>query len=205
MNKDYMYLSDDEMIISDENGNMEIVPVLSRDIDKTLMLENSLEIIEDKIADINRKIIHEKGQKDYRLMQLKILVSAGIVGLIAAPILYTDLGIPQLTLAALIPLESCLIAPLSISSYLKARNFTKQINGYSSELDKAEQLRKEFEKELSTVKAKVVAKDYKKTNEIFHARKYENYIQKELETSYSDGYSEKPKTMVLRSKIRRNK
>ena len=211
MNKEYLYLSDKEILVTDENGHATKRDIESRDIHDVLLLENDLERIDTKIIKLEKEV-HRYEESKLPLKEKIILALVPfVVGLgIAVPvfinepnflsnILYCSIGVAALT------------AGIEVSFVVGTKYSTKHINGVESELLTAYLLKEELEQRLSNIKDK--SKDSITTNIV---KSQENSLQindiiileeptpfcveaaKKLEEAYEAGYEQKGKRLILK-------
>jgi len=211
MNKEYIYLSDKEILVTDEKGHATKRDIESTDIHNLLLLENDLEKINKKIIN-EEKEIHRYEESKLPLKE-KIFLAAMpfIVGtlipvciFINKPnflynVFYCSIGM------------SIFLAGIEASVMLGTRFSTKHINGVKSELATSYQLKDELEQKLNNLKDKsknsittTIVKsndDIKKTDDVIILEEITPFVEaatKQLEESYEAGYNQKGKKLVLK-------
>ncbi len=211
MNKEYVYLSDKELLVIDENGHATKRNIESDNMHDMLLLENDLEKINETIIRYE-KIIHQgeeikltkKEKVFFAMLPFIIGMSAyGIAGLIN-PSVFLHIIPSTIGLA----LGTAII---DVSFVVTTRHHSHHINGIKSGLSTAYQLREELEQRLSNIKEK--SKDFieqdivnskknnSKINDIVileESTQFCEEAQKQLNESYATGYGQKVKRLTLK-------
>ena len=211
MNKEYVYLSNEEVLVIDENGHATKRNIESDNMHDMLLLENDLEKINETIIRYE-KIIHQeeeikltkKEKVFFAMLPFIIGMSAyGITCLINPSvfslIIPTTIGIALGT------------AAIDVSFVVGARLYSNHINCIKSGLLTAYQLREELEQRLSNIKEK--SKDFieqdvvnsnknnLKINDVVileESTQFCEEAQKKLNESYTTGYGQKVKRLTLK-------
>ena len=167
MNKEYMILSDNEVLVIDENGHAIKRKIKNDNIHDELLLENDLEKINKTIVNLEKAIHHDEeinenkdGKIGFVIFNLIVMLLAYGIGRLIVPtdIIYVMIGFAGG------------IFSLDAAVTVAYRERKKQINGNKKALELAYQLKTELEQKLSDIKEKSNDKEminvigYKKTN-----------------------------------------
>lgn len=212
MNKEYLYLSDRELLVIDENGHATKRNVESVNMHDMLLLENDLEKINKAITELEEKIHKDeeikltKKEKIIAAMIPFILTMSayGVTCLIKPS---TPLDIIQTTVE--FALGTAILDIAFVVIVIKP--YSKNINGIKSELSTAYQLSEELEQRLSNIKEKFKGSltpnivDLKKINSkindvviLEESTQFCEKAKKQLHESYITGYEQKVKRLTLK-------
>ena len=211
MNKEYVYLSNEEVLVIDENGHATKRNIESDNMHDMLLLENDLEKINETIIRYE-KIIHQEEMEEIKeknkiiLAMMPFIVGMSIYGIaclinpsVFSLIIPTTIGIALGT------------AAIDVSFVVGARLYSNHINCIKSGLLTAYQLREELEQRLSNIKEK--SKDFieqdavnsnknnPKINDVVileESTQFCEEAQKQLNESYTTGYGQKVKRLKLK-------
>ena len=91
MNKEDLYLSDKEILVTDENGHATKRDIDSKDMHEILLLENDLEIIISKIIKLEKEVDrYDEGKLSIREKTILLLIPF-VVGMgIAVPVFINE-------------------------------------------------------------------------------------------------------------------
>ena len=203
MNKEYIYVDDDTIVVSDENGEMSKRVINEGSIDDVLYCENNIESLNEAVYDIGNEIESKKTmksnwKKNNQKLRLAFLGGSLLVGVLSSAI-YPEVNPLPVILLGLSP-----ILPNSIIQGRGTKRFDREISGLYSELEQAQQLREEYEKQLKMAKSKDRNEITKENQEIAKVKNDDDFIDDELEKSYIDGYNKIPKRLILSPKRKRN-
>lgn len=84
MNKEYIYLSGEELIVADERGHVEKRAVESDNMHDLLLLENDLEEVDSSIEKVNNLINEINAYKRNPLNLLKFFIYHGVLIFLAS-------------------------------------------------------------------------------------------------------------------------
>lgn len=211
MNKEYLYLSDKELLVIDEFGHATKRNVENDNMHDMLLLENDLEKINHKISKLEQKIQRDEELKNTTVEKI-------IIALIPFGILWLAYGIsgllaPKLYSYIIEAIFGITFATVAVDTgfILLTKDHKKHINGIKSELSTAYQLREEINQKLSKIKKEskdltttnIEDSQKTKTNDIVVLKDttpfYEE-IEKQLDESYTKGYKQKVKILTLNKK-----
>lgn len=194
MNVEYIKLSDGTIAVTDENG---IINKRKDDVSSNeLFVENKIEIVDKSIEQTKKKVNDYKGvvflAKKMLLSQPFIFVGAAILGYVFGNVSGLIYGISGGILVC-VPATAIwgIVMPTS----------KRKLKGYEGKLEKAEEIKLEYEKELAKEKELVMQKESTITNEpislIQQNERELPLIDEQLETAYYDAKHSKPKEKVL--------
>lgn len=200
MNKEYVYLSDKELLVIDEKGNATKRNVENNDIHQVLLIENKLEIINEKISEEEEKINKEKAgmlSKKEKAFPFIFGTSAyGIACLIEPHVIHHIIhAMTGIFLGTAIT---------NIAFIIDEKDNHKRMNGIKSELSTAYHMKEELEKKLIDIKEKSNDKkaDSKLNDVIFieEPSQFVEEVHKQLTESYEIGYKQKVKRLTLKNR-----
>ena len=194
MNREFMYLNDKEVAVTDENGKITKRPA-ERDMRNVL-------VSEDKLEDLNSHIDYLKGSIRIEEASIKIVdkwykIMAGLSAfvVIAAPLtLGVANGFGLIGFWAVVAAASCGYGVYS------QRDAVKRINGYNREIKRAKSLKREIENDLSFKRE--LEKDYTvpshKIGEVVKIDSTKDFEEqdKQLHRAFRVGYKNTPKVLV---------
>lgn len=210
MNKEYVYLSDKELLVIDENGHATKRNIESNNMHDMLLLENDLQKINETIIRYE-KIIHQYGKIKLTKGEKVILaMTPFIIGMsaygISCLISHSVLNIIPFTIGMALG-----TAPIYVSFIVSVRHRSNHINGMKYGLSTAYQLREELEQRLSNVKERSQAfiepnivdstKNNPKINDVVilqESTQFYEEAKKQLNESYTTGYGQKVKRLTLK-------
>ena len=196
MNKEYMYLNNNELIVTNENGVIRKREVRGND-KNVLIAENKVENINSIITDLESDLSKQKNEYRSARIFKKLKYTLAVISFI---IYILNLSTGGYTL-----ILGCSIFSFMIGKIMKAleKNACNKINGITSKLETAQTLKEKHEKELEQEKSKsiedmtlnVVANEIYKVEEGVDTNWMDEAI---LNTAYNKGYNKvlkKQKTM----------
>lgn len=194
MNKEYMHISNNEIIVTDENGHLTKRVTDSADIQSELELENHLETVNNLIAELENKVSDydsRKVSKPEKVLLTASFIFAGIVCLIE-PI--TELS-TQIGLLIVAGSTSMVMAISAVAS----KSNTRMINGAKQQLETAYAIRDNLQKELIETREKTKTENNNlqsenKTNEPITIKENSSYmgeLYRQLDEAYVNGYNQK--------------
>lgn len=204
MNKEYAYLSNEEIIVTNEKGKMSKKKIESKDIEKELILENYIEKI-DKIIDCIQFNLKSE-QKNYPKTKIKKVLYNLLF--FVPPIILTFAFMSIVNSSLIHPLLlyclSSAVFALMMPEYspIYIRKTKKRIDALQKELEKSEELKKKYENELIKLKSKVYQEEKEQDKSITQLGEIislENYmdipdeIYDEINEAYDQGYGKKLK------------
>lgn len=206
MNKEYIYLSSDEMLIIDENGKPSKRKVENNNMHELLQAENKVERIDERIKNIEWSLNHNiefssYSKKDKILTCLFPLIPVAItVGFCA---FFGGLNFSQILYSA-VPIST--IASYSFFGGLfliDEKQKIKRNKGLKCELVKAYELKESYESRLSSIKSKVEEKkiEVSHTKDIVSLEEsmmISSEDQEQLIEAYEQGYGPRAKKLMLR-------
>ena len=211
MNKEYVYLSDKEVLVIDENGHATKRNIESDNMHDMLLLENDLEKINETIIRYEKIIHQEEEIKSTKKDKIILAMMPFIIGMSVYGIVCL---INPSVFSHIIPITIGIAlgtAITDVSFVVSARLYSNHINGIKSGLSTAYQLREELEQRLSNIKEK--SKDFieqdvvdSKTNNpkindvviLEESTQFCEEAQKQLNESYTTGYGQKVKRLTLK-------
>lgn len=211
MNKEYVYLSDKELLVIDKNGHATKRNIESGNMHDMLLLENDLEKINETIIRYEKIIHQEEEIKSTKKDKIILAMMPFIIGMSAygiaclinpsvfSHIIPTTIGIALGTTA------------IDVSFIVSTRHHSNHINSIKNVLLTAYQLREELEQRLSNIKEKykdfieqdVVdsKKNNPKINDVVILEEPTQFckeVQKQLNESYTTRYGQKAKRLTLK-------
>lgn len=204
MNKEYIYLSDKELLVIDENGHATKRNIESDNMHDMLLLENDLEKINNTIIRYE-KIIHQ--DEEAKLTKKRKVILAMVPFIIGMSAYGIACLINPSAFSHIIPVTigfAMGTAAIDASFILGTIHHSYHINGIKSGLSTAYQLREELEQRLRNVK--VNSKDFieqdmvdsKKKNQkindvviLEESTQFCEEAQKQLNESYTTGYEQR--------------
>ena len=194
MNIEFIKLSDGTTATTDENGK--ISKIKTETSREELLIENKIETIDKSINETKKKV------NDYKAsvwISKHMLISQPILAVIM-PFLGYAFGNLNSLINALGP--SILIFGAATTLWGIAYPITKKkLKGYEGKLEKAEELKLEFEKEMTKEKKLISQKEKPPINEPISLIKQNEIeiplIDEQLEIAYSNSIHPKTKNKVL--------
>lgn len=204
MNKSYVYLSMDELLVIDEKGNAKKRNFESENLHEILLLENDLEKINAKIEELENIINdyekHKLTKKESIILYMLPFISLMPLSLTAL-LVSSSLLFPAILAIALVStlLDLCLVK--------FSKDNVKINNGKKNELLKAYELRDNFKDKLNEIKTKNLVNQEEKSNieinQLFYLEDFtSNYEEasKQLYEANENGYKGKVKSLKLKTK-----
>lgn len=167
MNKEYMILSDNEVLVIDENGHAIKRKIENENMHDMLLLENDLEKINKTIVSLEKAIHNDEEINENKDGKIGFVVFNLIIMLLAYGM--GRLFLPTNIIELMIGFAGGIFS-LDVAVTIAYRERRKQINGHKNALKLAYQLKEELEQKLSDIKEKsndkeaIKSIDYKKTN-----------------------------------------
>ena len=204
MNKEYVYLSDKELLVIDEKGNATKRNVENNDIHHVLLIENKLEIINEKISEEEEKINKEKA----RMLSKKEKAILAIIPFIFPTSAYgiACLIEPSVISHIILAMTGIFLgtAITDIAFIIDEKDNHKRMNSIKNELSTAYHMKEELEKKLIDIKEKSNDKkaDSKLNDVIFieEPSQFVEEVHKQLTESYEIGYKQKVKRLTLKNR-----
>ena len=211
MNKEYLYLSDKEILVTDENGHAVKRDIESDNMHEVLLLENDLEKINSGIIQMEEIIHNEEEVK----LSIKGKIILATVPFIIPMTFYCLAGLFDPNLFSNMILTTSVMALFAITLdgafIFVTRHHKEHINGIKSELSTAYQLKEELENNLSNIKDKSkdsitpnIIKSQKNNLQINDVivledpTPYYEEAAKQFQESYMAGYNQKGKKLLLK-------
>ena len=210
MNKEYMCLYDNEVLVIDENGHAIKRKIENVNVHDVLLIENDLEKINKKIISLEKIIYQDEKTK---LTKKEIVIAAlipFIVGMLAYGI--ASLTTPFSLISDIIPCTISIVLGtvlIDASVIVSSKQYKKHIKGVKSELSTAYQLKDELEKRLEnnnektkeTITSHIVdtEKINSKVNDIVileESTQFYEKARKQLNESYTTGYQQSGPRLV---------
>lgn len=194
MNKEFVYINNDKVAISDECGNITIRQG-EGNMKNILTEEDKIEALKDNIERLKTSIKLEKVSIDLIDKWYKVMAGLVIGSAITGPFLVGFVGGLKLTLGM-----AALVALSSASGVFIQRQSVKRINGYRKEIKRAKKLQQESEEILNNYKE--MNEEYNITNapvgEVIQTNSLEELEQqdKKLRRAYNVGYKSTPRVLV---------
>ena len=210
MNKEYIYLSDKELIVTDEEGHLKKRIIESDNMHDLLLLENRLEKINNLINKINnnknKTDLNKKDKIIIYLFPLFLAIFAITFELIGASINNTQFFITDYI--SLFGFSIIFTGLVDTFIALGEKKIKQENLGRDAKLSKAYEIKESLEKELSKIKEKNTKltksnedKFISEQNDVIileedtHVR---DEITKQLNDSYMEGYNQgKTKKLIL--------
>lgn len=205
MNKEYMHLSDSDLVITNENGN-----IVKRsfdnsvNVDKFLLNENKLEIMNEEIERLEYELDGNKKTiwfcKKMCQVQPLIILTMSLIGFLSGGIAtsFASYGLLSLMIGGIV---GTIVSSVGIIYFMisksKANKKILAIKASIEELEKLKEKTKEELKELSRAKEKERSYEINKTISLSNSTKLE---KERIENNINEIYQNtlKPKKLVLR-------
>ena len=192
MNVEFMNLDDGKTIVTNEEGEIKKRDnTISGD---ELVLENKLEKINSEIEELKEK----KGEHERVIEGSKFMLIGQIIPLLfAMSIGWFTARLYGLVYATLLGLVACGVNTLV---WVIAKPISKRkVKGFTAELEKAEELKKEFEEQLEKERELPKEEIKKEATSLKNRNTYEfAQIEKDLGEAYTDAVRSIPKRRVLK-------
>lgn len=208
MNKEFMILSDGNIAVTNENGNI-LKRNNSDNIKDILLLENKIEIVDDTLKKLNKDLSDKKGMEFLTKNMSKfqaVLVLLGTIG----GVLYGLLSSPDDLIVSGIYhgvewlVNSGIICGAATIMYGVARLVNKKkIKQINAEITVSKNLKEKYEKELLNAKGKhsSIKSQTITINEpvslIEQTNVIESQVNEELNRTYEEYLKDKPKQKTL--------
>lgn len=209
MNKEYLYLSDKELLVIDELGHATKRNVETTNMQDVLLLENSLEEMNERIMELEKRVDQDKESKLTTKGKIIFAMSPFIVGVsVFAMLCLSNFPGDSHLIAIGSTLGTCAVVVGAIDSEKQHIRF---MNGRKSELEKAYELREDLEQKLSKMKEK--SQDSITTNlvesqnlnlpihdviALGNSTPLEEKVRQQLEEAFVKGYEQKVKKRTLK-------
>lgn len=194
MNIGYIRLSDGTIAVTDENG---IIDKRNQDVStNALLIENKIEVVDNNISQIKEEVKKSKDMVVNAGWMLKILPISFILGVVVevlfngvfANVLYNAIG-------AFVIFYVPSNVMFGLARFISKRKLKK----YESRLEKVEELKTKYEKELEQELA--LEKREVNMNEPISLVEQNNIelplVEDQLENAYSDAMHSKQKKLIL--------
>lgn len=192
MNKEYMYLSDKEMVVTSENGHMQKREIKYDNMPDILLIENKLEEINNLIDNLQMETLKKPKMNRTDMLFSSLMTLLALMLTVSLANNYIEMSTFEM------------ILPWALSTTLWGYCFfhynskRKVRLGYISKLAKAKEYKVQIEKELSMAKTKATTdKDTKENSPIiikyaYTLNKKPDYdeMMDELYNSFVDGYTQ---------------
>ncbi len=216
MNREYIYLSDTEVLVTNEHGHAEKRIIESNDLHQQLLLENNLEEVNNLINKIENELAHED---EIKIGFLGKAFAGTLPFWFTAVLCLADFGISAVSnkppmapsYTPILISGICASGAIDAMVALGGKRKKKWISGRKTELSKAYEIKESLEKELVEIKEKHKTLAQKKENGP-SSKQHDiivlednnptlDEIRTQLYDSFIDGYSQnKPKKLVLKKK-----
>lgn len=207
MNKEYILLSDNEVIVSDEKGKMQSKYFNdSQNVEEILILENKIEKLDNELKWFNKQLESNKEVVPFvnKMMKIQFILVPIIIAIfffgggISHIDNFVSYGIAYGT-EALVMGSIFGGTVLCAGKYFKKKSL-KEIKFLEEDRKNAENLKNKYEKELNVEKSKININNREKVNNPISLEKQNKIAFKEIDDEI---YTyEEPKKLVL---MRRNK
>lgn len=194
MNREFIYLNDKEIAVTDENGKITKRPA-ERDMRNILVSEDKLEDLDSHIKFLNDGIKIEEASVKLIDKWYKIMAGISAVIVITAPFtLGIANGFGLIGFWAVVSAAACGYGVYS------QRDAVKRINGYRREIKRANSLKKEITEDLEFTRE--LEKDYTvpshKVGEVVTIDSSKDFEQQDnqLHRAFRVGYKNTPKVLV---------
>lgn len=204
MNKEYMYISNEEIVITSEDGKLQKRNVEASDMRQLLQTENNLESINVLINDLEESIYENENTFSSYSLELGMTISGGLMLSVA---MFPFGGIP-FSIGTFVVTEAIFLLPCIRRIRKEKIQKQERINGLAKELEQAYELKESYEKEIELLKAKK-NEDRKEQNttqiiSLEDSMTLTKEDSQKLDTAYQEGYHSKPKQLVLRKQNKIN-
>lgn len=193
MNKGFMYTSDKEIVVTDENGKINTREITGIDTKNILILENNLENINERINIVEEKLKTAKKVKDNSSVLKKMVRKGFIITEIIASL------IPFINKVNILINIICnfIFVLISYGMFLwitlkLEKDNIKKINGLENQLKKLNQLKEEYESRLEKTKT-MIEKEKIQIGKVVSLEEYMNLpkeITEEINFAFELGYNE---------------
>ena len=217
MNKEYIYINNEEIVVTDENGHATKRAVESDNMHDLLLLENNLEEVNNLINEIEKEetkygeLIRFTPLEKVFAYTLPFWLSMAAAGLAAGSGFVREHILMTAEEFAMFPITGVLLTGVvDIGLIFEKKKDKKFTSGREAELSKAYEIKENLEKELIESKVRKESIELDKSYEQ-ETNAYQNEvvvldnnpayeeIVKQLEDSYAEGYTQrKTNKRVLR-------
>lgn len=194
MNREFMYLNDKEVAVTNEKGEITKRPA-ERDMRNILVSEDKLEALDNQIDHLKGSIKIEEASVKIIDKWYKVMAGLSAFIVITAPLtLGIANGLGLIGFWAVVSAAACGYGVYS------QRDAVKRINGYNREIKRAKSLKAEIENDLSFTKE--LEKDYTvpshKIGEVVKIDSTKDFEQQDnqLHRAFRVGYKNTPKVLV---------
>lgn len=212
MNKEYMYISNEEIVITSEDGKLQKRNVEASDMRQLLQTENNLESINVLIDDLESSIYEkEKTKNTFFSYNRALIISAygmAITGGLMLSVAIFPLGGIPFSICTFIVTEAIFLLPCIRRIRKEKIQEQERINGLAKELEQAYELKESYEKEIELLKSK--KNEDRKEQDTTQIISLEDSMtlttedSKKLDAAYQEGYHSKPNQFVLRKQNKIN-
>lgn len=211
VNKEYIYLSSEELVVTDEQGHAKKRVVESENMHDLLLLENNLEQVNNlinKIEETNKSEIKLNPKEKFVFYTIPF----GFTGILCAIVFGASVisNNPWLTTEYISMFGSAILVSGGVDVFfaLGEKRLKKVRLGREAQLSKAYEIKESIEKELSEIKEKKETLTKSKKDKTIYEQNdlivleastpARDEIIKQLNDSYVEGYNQsKPKRLVL--------
>lgn len=208
MNKQYVYLSSEEMLIINEDGKLSKRDVESNNMHELLTAENNLERVNAIITVLENSLnqadlFSSYSKKDKIITCLLPLILAAIT--VGASSLLGSLNLAQVLSTS--PMVILIFYAMFGGTFiLSEKQKVRMNNGVKKELESAYQLRETYEKKLNLIKTKTEKREEQKENVIDsqeivsleESMDLPSEARKQLTEAFKEGYGPKVKKLTLK-------
>lgn len=194
MNREFVYLNDKEVAVTDENGKITKRPA-ERDMRNVLVSEDKLDDLNSHIKFLNDGIKIEEASVKIIDKWYKVMAGLSVAIVVAAPL---TLGV--VNGFGLIGFWAVAAAAACGYGVYSQRDAVKRINGYRREIKRANSLKKEITEDLEF--SRELEKDYTvpnhKIGEVVTIDSVKDFEEqdKQLHRAFRVGYKNTPKVLV---------
>ena len=208
MNKEFIILSDGDVAVTSETGQISI-RTYNNSTKEILLLENKIEIADDKLDELNNALHNQKNcvllSKWMIILQpiilLLLIIGMFVYGILSIPENFDIFTIFSGINGGLMVLGAHVIYYSIVKSICR-----KKINKIEKEITIVQKLKEKYEKELSSFNKKqlIIETPSIFANEPISLVDYTNsmktQIDEEIDRTYTENFNYQPKKLMLRKK-----
>jgi len=211
MNVEVKRLSDGTIEIKDNKGNITKRKIMESDFEQTLILENKIEFLNNKIDEFQNEIENNSKIDECDFVKHKskfvLLIAILIIGSFGGLLIGTINYLSNLLIGGLIGLLTsfAIVATSIIIKKNKFKMHAKKMKGLKFDLNIAKELTKRYEQELTNKKENkiIYINNLTPINKVIYLEKQTNHEVNEINNALNDYYdviTKNPKKRVLKRK-----
>jgi len=211
MNVEVKRLSDGTIEIKDNKGNITKRKIMESDFEQTLILENKIEFLNNKIDEFQNEIENNSKIDECDFVKHKskfvLLIAILIIGSFGGLLIGTINYLSNLLIGGLIGLLTsfAIVATSIIIKKNKFKMHAKKMKGLKFDLNIAKELKKRYEQELTNKKENkiIYINNLTPINKVIYLEKQTNHEVNEINNALNDYYdviTKNPKKRVLKRK-----